>query len=787
MGTYEVTDRDNYKNKRMEATGSLMGTLTNQCVNRMVKDIKTYMAKELNTGLWLLNKDYTEIISDNNIAKIIKGGYIEGILKGALATGNWGMKNNMNKQGVSQVLNRLTFMSTLSHMRRISTPIDGAGILIEPRKLHNTQWGYVCPSETPEGHSIGVVKNFAMSCETTCHIPSSIVRSIISEFIHPFETLDIYTFNKLDQVKVMVNGDWIGYTDQPNDLVNHVRNSRNTLQIHPHVSVSWDIRGNTILIFTDRGRITRPLFKNTELTSLSQHSTEGLTWDNIMMNHSFIEYIDIQETDTILISPSVKSLGSLEYTHCEIHPCLILGVMANCIPFSNHNQSPRNTYQSAMGKQAVGIHCSNFNQRYDTFSHILHYPQKPLVDTTLMKHFNFNSLPNGINVIVAIATYGGYNQEDSVLVSQSAIDRGLFSSSFYRSYKDEEKKNQLTGDEDIFCAPDTGKLLFPKPCDYSKLSDDGFVPKNTRVDSNDIIIGKVMPIKGNPDFRYRDCSTPLKPNETGYIDDNYVSTSSEGYRFCKVRVRTMKVPEIGDKLSSRHGQKGTIGMIYPQADMPCTSDGITPDIIMNPHAVPSRMTIAQLIECILGKSCAELGYVGDGTAFNGTNISDVIKTLESCGHEGCGNQTLYSGITGEQLKTTIFMGPTYYQRLKHMSRDKVHSRAGGPVVSMTRQPSEGRSSHGGLRFGEMERDCMIAHGSAFFLKERLMDVSDKYCIYTCNICHLIIPGNPANNVYECKACKNYGDFSKCYIPYSCKLLLQELMCMSIAPRLLTCQ
>jgi DNA-directed RNA polymerase II subunit RPB2 len=786
FGIVEPSNRDDYKNKRLETTGSLMGSLTNQCIGRIMKDIKTYVSKELNSGLWLLNQNYGEIINENNIAKIIKGNYMESVLKGALATGNWGMKNNMNKQGVSQVLNRLTFMSTLSHMRRISTPIDSIGKLIEPRKLHNTQWGYVCPSETPEGHSIGVVKNLSMNCEITCHVSSDITRKFVAPYIMSFDDIDIYHFPKLDYVKVFINGDWIGYTGEPHELVETLKSSRGDTLIHPHTSVTWEILEHSIYIFTDRGRCIRPLLRVSEsLERLSDSDIRDISWDNLIMDHSIIDYIDIHETSGILIAPSYKSLDQNPYTHSEIHPCLILGVMANCIPFSNHNQSPRNTYQSAMGKQAVGIHSSNFNQRYDTFSHILHYPQRPLVNTKLMKQFNFNSLPNGINVIAAIATYGGYNQEDSVIINQGAIDRGLFSSTFLRTYKDEVKKNQLTGDEDIFCRPNAGKLLFPKPCNYDKLSENGLVPKNTPVTSNDIIIGKVMPLRGNAEFRYRDCSTPLKINEKGYIDDNYVSTSAEGYHFCKVRVRTIKTPEIGDKVSSRHGQKGTIGMIYPPCDMPCTEDGIIPDIIINPHAIPSRMTIAQLIECILGKSCTELGYTGDGTAFNGTSVTDVVKTLESCGHEGCGNQVLYSGITGEQLKTQIFMGPTYYQRLKHMSSDKVHSRAGGPVVSITRQPSEGRSSHGGLRFGEMERDCMIAHGAAYFLKERLMDVSDKYCIYICNTCSLICPGNPKENLYECKKCRNYGDFSKCYIPYSCKLLLQELQCMSIGPRLLT--
>ena len=436
-----------------------------------------------------------------------------------------------------------------------------------------------------------------------------------------------------------------------------------------------------------------------------------------------------------------------------------------------------------MGKQAIGIHTSNFNNRFDTFSHILYTPQKPLVGNRIMEHINCDKLPNGTNVIVAIATYSGYNQEDSIIFNQSAIERGLFSSTFYRTYKEEEKKNQLSGEEDKFCKPNTSSLLYPKPCNYSILGSDGFVPKDTYVTDGDIIIGKTIPIKNNSNFKYRDSSVSIRYSEEGYIDENFISTNADGYNFCKVRIRSIRIPMIGDKFSSRHGQKGTVGMVYPQEDMPFTKEGITPDIIINPHAIPSRMTIAQLVECILGKTCCILGCIGDGTAFNKISVSSISRVLESQGFNGCGNEILYNGFNGEQMKTSIFMGPTYYQKLKHMSRDKVHSRAGGPVVSMTRQPAEGRSSHGGLRFGEMERDCMIAHGSSYFLKERLLDVSDKYGVYICKECGLIATANSINQLYECKKCNNYGDFAKCYIPYACKLLFQELQTMSIYPRI----
>ena len=611
---------------------------------------------------------------------------------------------------------------------------------------------------------------------------SEIIYEQIKEYILDFDCFSSYTIKQYDYCKLFINGDWLGFLDKPKELLDYFKYLRKNGNIHPHCSIYWNIQEYSMYIYSDSGRLTRPLIEVSNNMDISLTSNK---WDEIILNEKFpIQYIDFHEVNNSLIAINHKQI-TVNHTHSEIHPCLLLGTMASCIPFSNHNQSPRNTYQSAMGKQALGIHCTNYLQRFDTFSHILYYPQKPFVNTRIMNHIQYNNLPSGINCIVAIATYGGYNQEDSVLINKAALDRGLFNSTFYRTYKEEEKKNQLTGDEDKFCKPNTQKLLHPKPCNYNKLGDKGFIKEDTQVSSNDIIIGKVIPIKNNPDYLYKDQSTYIRPNESGYIDENYVSINSEGYRFCKVRVRTIKKPDIGDKVSSRHGQKGTIGMIYNQEDMPYSESGIVPDIIMNPHAVPSRMTIAQLIECILGKTCSELGYMGDGTPFNETNINDIITILESCGYEGCGNETLYSGINGDQLKTQIFMGPTFYQRLKHMSGDKIHSRSSGPIVSMTRQPAEGRSAHGGLRFGEMERDCMISHGSAAFLKERFMEVSDKYTIYICNLCNCIACGNPHKSIYECKKCNNYEDFTKCYIPYSCKLLLQELMTMSISPRLLT--
>ena len=795
LGVIPFDDRDSYVNKRFETPGYLLGSLTFQCIHKITKDIKIFLTKEVNSGIWNLNKKYGDIVNDINIHKIIRSSYLENILKGAMATGNWGTKVNASKQGVSQVLNRLTYPSSISHLRRVQTPADNTGKLIPPRKLHGTSWGYVCPTETPEGQAVGIVKNLSMNCEVSVTNTSETISFYIKKYIDEISEINIYKFNKQEFVKVLINGNWMGYTKNPNELINDFKQNRMNGNINIFNSISWDTIGNLIQIHTDAGRPLRPLLIIEDSKVLFNDSinqkikNNNINWKHLISNIEkkgmcCIQYIDPYETNNCIISMNIND-NHKKSTHCEIHPSLILGALASCIPFPHHNQSPRNTYQSAMGKQAVGIHCTNYNKRYDTFSHVLGTPQKPLIETRMMKYLNADKLPTGINVVVAIATYGGYNQEDSIIFNKSSIDRGLFSSTFYRTYKEEEKKNQLSGEEEKFRRPDKEKLLFPKPCNYDKINSDGFVDENTYVDDTDILIGKVVPIKGNPDFKYKDNSTTLRRNEKGFVDKNHVTTNGDGYKICKTRIRSFRKPEIGDKFSSRHGQKGTVGMIYPAEDMPFSSSGIIPDIIINPHAIPSRMTIAQLIECILGKVCCETGHFGDGTAFNKITVKDITNMLEKAGHEKNGNEILYNGFTGEQIKTQIFMGPTYYQRLKHMSGDKIHSRSSGPIVTMTRQPAEGRSSHGGLRFGEMERDCMIAHGTSHFLKERMMDVSDKYQVYVCCECNMPAVANPVKNIYECKGCNNYKKFKKIELPYSCKLLMQELQCMNIAPRFLT--
>ena len=785
LGRVKEDDRDHYGKKRLDLAGSLLGGLFRQLFRKFTKDAQEILKKQVDSQ------------HDINLVVALKDTTITSGLKYALATGNWGSDRlgNVTKTGVSQVLNRLTFASSLSHLRRLNTPLQKQGKLTKPRQLHNTHWGMMCPAETPEGQACGLVKNLTLMSQISVSFnPAPLLKMLEdmnTETLVELNVKDIY-----EKTKVFVNGSWMGIHGDAEFLVRTMVEGRRHGLFEGSVSIVHDIANKEIKVYTDSGRVQRPLFvvegnslkiKKSHVANL-QHKT-GLDPHTFleMGRMGLIEYLDTEEEETTMIAMTLSDLRNPthKYTHCEIHPSMILGICASIIPFPDHNQSPRNTYQSAMGKQAMGVYTSNYQIRMDTLAHVLYYPQKPLVMTRAMEYMYFKDLPSGCNAVTAIGCYTGYNQEDSVILSQSAIDRGLFRSIFYRTYTCEAKV--IAGADEEFHKPTAETTIGMRRGFYDKLDLDGLIFPGYRVSGDDIIVGKTAAFHQAANAQSRqirkDASIPIRHSESGIIDSVLLTLDEEGHRFVKIRMRSIRVPQIGDKFASRHGQKGTVGQTFRQEDLPFNRLGMCPDVIVNPHAIPSRMTIGHLIECLASKVACLRGEEGDGTPFQGVTVDDIAADLHSLGFQSHGNEAMYCGHTGQKLDALIFFGPTYYQRLKHMVDDKIHSRSRGQVQGLTRQPTEGRSRDGGLRFGEMERDCMISHGAARFLKERLFDASDAYRVHVCEKCGLFAVANLERNQFECKRCKHSRtQVCQVAIPYACKLLFQELMAMCIAPR-----
>jgi DNA-directed RNA polymerase beta subunit len=1109
LGWLPCDDRDSYLNKRIDLTGTLLNNLFRNYFNKLVKEMQKQVVREINGGSWRSTEDYENIINMTNIYKIMKSTTIENGITRALSTGDFSIKQaNSSKVGVAQVLNRLTYVASLSHLRRVNTPLEKSGELIAPRKLHNTTWGFLCltgdsevllsdrvtikkikdmkdgdcvttvnpetlcdepseihsffrkmpdklfeittisgrkikatanhpflvnvngkgewknledlnvgydqvimhhtgfrnqpndniymhdgvnilnngcvsvpilsiaeiepefvydfttrsdnhsfvassfvvhncPAETPEGQSIGIVKNISYMSHITIPTKSASLYEYVQPYIQSVDSVrppELY-----GKVKVFVNGTWVGVCEKPFELYESLKEKKYRGIINIYTAIVFDYKLMQIRICNDGGRLTRPLLRVRDNKAIitpdiiEKVDKHELAWNDLLtscrIDESVVEYIDPEEQNYSMVAMKTKHgyLGesaTYNYTHCEIHPSTIFGVLASCIPFPEHNQAPRNTYQClgtnelvwmadgtkkkicdvnigesvlsfhpetmevtstrvinqfvrkneypiyrlttmsgreitatedhkfmtirgwktvkelietpeiqinmfndshsyvyehiyitpepdglisditvesenhsfiassgfassncAMAKQAIGVYALNYDQRMDKTAYVLSYPSRPLVDTRLMNFIHLNQIPSGCQIHVAIMTHTGYNQEDSVLVNKGSIDRGLFGATIYHTEKDEDKN--IIRDEIIRCKPDKTKTKGIKFGNYDKVNNQGFIPENTMVENRDVIIAKIIPIKENRNdptktIKYEDQSKTFRTTEETYIDKNYTGRNGDGYNFAKVRVRVHRKPGYGDKFSSRHGQKGTCGNIIPECDMPFTKNGLRPDIIINPHAIPSRMTIAQLKETLLGKVLLEVGMFGDGTSFGNLDIKTIIQELQKLGYESHGNEVMYNGLTGEQLETSIFIGPVFYQRLKHMVADKQHSRAIGPMVNLTRQPAEGRSRDGGFRIGEMERDVMIAHGMSKFCRERLYDVSDKYSTHVCRKCGMIASYNDGNknkgsdfSVHLCNTCNNMTDFAKVEIPYAYKLMSQELQAINVVPRLIT--
>lgn len=875
------TDRDNFRFKRIELSGTLIYDLFREYYLIQKRDISRKIDEEYyyHKGSYINNETLsrkeqskkklqstetreTNKYNDNfigliesNIKSFFKDRIVEQGFKKAFK-GNWGAQEHTKRIGVVQDLNRLSWYTFISHLRKINLPLDSTAKVVGPRLLNSSQWGFIDPIDTPDGGNIGLHKHLSISTYVT-----SVASGIpIIKWIRSNTSLRLILECTPEQIsnssKVFVNGSWIGVINTPFELVNLLKLYRRNGLIPVYTSLSFDIEHNEVFIYTDSGRLTRPIFfiqddkvsyeRNEIINSLEKNT---ISWENIVSgfieksienyntknnilyeintlypnigndreetfnklkkNQALVDYIDTSEEETALIAISNDDLNkNYYYTHMEIDPSLILGVMTNLVIYPENNPITRSSFSCGQSKQAVSVYHSNYQMRIDKMGVVLNYGQIPLIKSRYLDYINREEQPYGVNTIVAIMTYTGYNVEDAILINEGSILRGMFRTTYYSMYEAKEESSKVNGmNNSKFANIEKNNVIGKKKgYDYSFLDDYGLIKENIELNDKMILIGKINSNLLDKDVWIDDSVKPKK-GQLGYVDKSFITHGEEGFNIAKVRLREQRIPAIGDKMASRAGQKGTIGLIIPECDMPYLEDGTKPDLIINPHAIPSRMTIGQIIESMFGIACVSYGGFGDCTAFQvkGSNYDTYGPMLTKAGFNNTGNHVMYNGMTGEQIQANIYMGPTYYMRLKHMVKDKINYRARGPNQQLTRQPVQGRANDGGLRIGEMERDGVCAHGLAYFLNESFLVRGDEYFMAVCNKTGTIAIYNEARNIFlspysdgpinfhtnpdgtmNIKNLSKFGrSFSLLRIPYSFKLLIQELQTMNVQMRIIT--
>jgi len=784
LGWIRPDDKDHYGNKVIKFAGQMLADLFRTAFRNLVRDMKYQLERSgQKRGI-------------NAVSAAIRPGIISDKLNNAIATGNWGR----GRVGVTQLLDRTNYLSTISHLRRVQSPLSRTQPNFEARDLHSTHFGRICPSETPEGSNCGLVKNLALSAMISESVSSEEIIEKLFE-IGTSHFLEVKDPVKKDGTRVFVDGKLIGYHKDGEKLSGSLRELRRTSKIHPHVGISFDQpeqEGSTKRLYVNcnAGRVLRPVIivkdgKSALTQDLLEKILKNLLHWNDLIRMGVIELIDANEEENCLITFDDKNVK--KYTHIEIFPSAILGAGASIIPYPEHNQSPRNTYESAMAKQSLGFSTPMMNTSTYVRQHSMLYPQTPIVTTRAMGLLGLEKRPAGQNCVVAVLPFDGYNIEDAIVLSKPAVERGLGRTFFYRIYESESKQYP-GGMRDNFEIPNADDNLrgYKGEKSYRLLEDDGIIATESNVLGGDILIGKTSPPRFMEEYRdqsstgpyRRDTSIGVRPSEVGTVDTIVLTQSNEGGKMYKVRIRDMRLPEIGDKFASRHGQKGVVGILAKAEDLPYTASGVSPDVLINPHAFPSRMTVGMMMESITGKAAAMRGRKADASAFVGEKMEDVKDVMEESGFKYSGKEIMYDGRTGKQFPVEVFIGVVYYQKLHHMVADKIHARARGQVQMLTKQPTEGRARGGGLRFGEMERDCIIAYGASMILKDRLLDESDKSEIYVCERCGLVAYHDLKQRRYYCRVCGDKGKVSSVSVAYAFKLLLQEMSSLNVAPRLL---
>ncbi|MFH2106398.1 MAG: DNA-directed RNA polymerase subunit B [Candidatus Micrarchaeota archaeon] len=599
---------------------------------------------------------------------------------------------------------------------------------------------------------------------------------------------------KSEKTAVYMNGKLVGYHSDGKNLAKRLREKRRTNELNYLVNIYYDSKLNELHIINDKGRVRRPYIvvedSKSRLTSeiLQKVKSNHLNW-NHLIKMGVIEYLDAQEEENSLIALDVNEITK-DHTHLEVDSATIFGVVASILPYPEHNSSPRITMACAMAKQSLGMYATNFNIRYDTRGYVMYYPQQPLVQTDLYKALKMKKKCAGQNCVVALTSYRGYNMADAIIVNKNAVERGLGRIAMFKTYETEER-SYPGGQRDKICVPTPEVIGYRGEEPYKSIGEDGIVFPESEVKEKCVLVGKVSPprfleeisVFGTVEEKHRESSLALKAGDKGKIDSVLVTEGPSGNRLVKVRLRAIKIPEVGDKIASRHGQKGVIGLVVPQEDMPFTASGVVPDLIVNPHAIPSRMTAGHLLETMGGKAGSLAGMLMNGTAFSGNTEEEYRKILLDNGFDEYGEEVLYDGYTGQMLTVKVFIGVIYYQRLHHLVSNKTHVRSRGPVQLLTHQPTEGRAREGGLRFGEMERDCLLGYGASMVVKERLLEESDKTVQLVCAECGAIATHDYARNKDVCPVCDS-ENIHQVEMSYAFKLLLDEIRSLYVFPRLL---
>ncbi|KAK5058604.1 DNA-directed RNA polymerase III core subunit ret1 [Exophiala bonariae] len=782
-----VDDRDYVGNKRLELAGQLLSLLFEDLFKKFNYDIKMKIDKALRKP----NK--TEVVDPCGTMMGASVSITQGMNR-AIATGNWNLKRfRMDRAGVTHLLSRLSFIASLGMMTRISSQFEKTRKVSGPRALQPSSFGMLCPADTPEGEACGLVKNLALMT----HITTDDEEAPIKRLIFMLGAEDIVSVGGTElygpgAYLVLLNGTPVASTRQSSLFLSSFRRLRRSGRISEFVSIFVNHHHNTIQIATDEGRICRPLIivedKKSKVTKryLKSLRQGSMDFDDFLAR-GLVEYLDVNEENDSNIAMYESNINATT-THLEIEPFTVLGAVAGLIPYPHHNQSPRNTYQCAMGKQAIGFIANNQFLRIDTLLYLMVYPQKPLVKTRTIELVKYDKLPAGQNATVAVMSYSGYDIEDALVLNKASVDRGFGRCQVLRKYPVSLKLYPGSNVKDIVEPPTMDNGVPIKA--HALLDVDGIASVGAKVSHGEVYVNKYVPENASAST-LSDSGTngPAIPQpqkyrlpDPSYIDKVMVSEQESGNQLIKVQTRQTRVPEVGDKFSSRHGQKGVVGIIAEQVDMPFSDLGITPDIIMNPHGFPSRMTVGKMLELVSGKAGILKGQFEYGTAFGGSKLEDMSRALIEAGYSYDGKDYLTSGITGEPLPAYVFTGPIYYQKLKHMVQDKMHSRSRGPRAILTRQPTEGRSRDGGLRLGEMERDCLIAYGASQLLRERLMLSSDKHEVDVCESCGFMAFGR------WCQRCSSAGEKGsnvvRMTLPYAFKLLLNELGSMNVNTRLI---